>query len=211
MNSLRLACTIVGLYAAVTAGSQFIRGRRSVADANGPYPLATLALVASVALPGTLQLFLPGLLPTFERDSARILSGEWWRLMTPLFVQDGGLLGFIFNLLGLILASRVAEQLWGSVLTIVLFFVGGLVGEGVGLVWQPIGAGNSIGNFSLAASAAVACLVPQAAPTVRVLACLSLGADVLLVIFEDIHGAAALTGGALALLLRISPVKSSSR
>ncbi len=85
---------------------------------------------------------------------------------------------------------------------IAIFFVGGLVGEVVAFAWQPIGAGNSVGNFSLAASVAVTCLAPQAGRITRVIALLALGADAVLIVHKDIHGAAALAGVILAFTLR---------
>jgi membrane associated rhomboid family serine protease len=203
MNLLRYGGVIVGLYAALAAGFHFIRSRRDVAGV-GNYPLATLLLVGAVGLPSTLQFFVPKMLPNRQRDYAAVLNGEWWRPITSPFVQNGGVFGSIFNLLGLFLAGTAAERLWGSRQTVLLFFVGGLVGEVVVFAWQPFGAGNSVGNFSLAGSVAVACLVPDAAMALRALAWLALSADVLLIVCEDIHGAAALTGAIWAVLLRAS-------
>jgi membrane associated rhomboid family serine protease len=206
MNLLSPACVILGLCLSLTAGLIFIRNRSrqplgaSTAPASG-FPLATLLLVVTVALPTTLQFFFPAILSALQRDYARFLSGEWWRMITPLFVQDGGVAGSIFNLVGLLLAGGVAERLWGSRRMIGIFFVGGLVGEVVAFAWQPIGAGNSVGNFSLAASVAVTCLAPQAGRITRVIALLALSADAVLVVLKDIHGAAALAGVILGLTL----------
>jgi hypothetical protein len=71
----------------------------------------------------------------------------------------------------------------------------------IGFVWQPIGAGNSVANFSLAASVAALCLLRRPPMPVQVAALVALGADVLLVLLQDIHGPAALTGAILALVL----------
>lgn len=205
MNSLLLACVILGLYAACTAGFTFIRNRSVQPLPTTPawrFPRATLLLAVTVALPTTLQFFFPEILSAFRRDYARFLSGDWWRLITPLFVQDGGIAGAIFNVVSLLLVGGIAEQVWGGKRMIGIFFVGGIVGEAVAFAWQPIGAGNSVGNFSLAASVAVACLTPHAARITRMTALLALSADVVLVLLKDIHGAAAVTGITLALLLR---------
>jgi hypothetical protein len=126
MNSLLLACVILGLYAACTAGFTFIRNRsvRPLPTPTTPawrFPRATLLLAVTVALPTTLQFFFPG-------------------------------------------------------------------------------AGNSVGNFSLAASVAVACLAPHAARITRMTALLALSADGVLVLLKDIHGAAAVAGITLALV-----------
>src|ERR1051325_6753492 len=123
-----------------------------------PPPPVTLALLLAVGIPSILQFFFPTLLSLLERDPTRILQGEWWRLTTSLFVQDGGVAGTIFNLVSLLLLGVVAEQFWNSKQVLLLFFVGGILSQFIAFTWQPIGAGNSVANFSLAASIAVACL-----------------------------------------------------
>jgi membrane associated rhomboid family serine protease len=122
-------------------------------------------------------------------------------LVTPLFVQDAGITGSIFNLVSLALVGTVAEQLWGRWRILVIFFVGGIAGEIVAFSWQPLGAGNSVGNFSLAASVAVLCLLRRPSRVVQMAALLALGADLLLIIMKDIHGAAAIAGVVLAISL----------
>jgi hypothetical protein len=82
-----------------------------------------------------------------------------------------------------------------------IFFVGGTLAEAIAFTWQPIGAGNSVGNFSLAASVAAACLMAQSSRTTKMAAALALGADVVLVALKDIHGPAAVLGIILALAL----------
>jgi membrane associated rhomboid family serine protease len=207
MSSLRLACVVLGLYSAYMAGVICIRGRsiQSPGTSKAPvnrFPLATFLLALAVALPTTLQFFFPAILAAFRRDYAGFSNGDWWRLFTPLFVQDGGVAGAVFNLVSLLLVGGVAEQLWGSGRMLGIFLVGGVVGEAVAFAWQPIGAGNSVGNFSLAASIAVVCLALQGGRTTRMAALLALSADAVLVLLKDIHGAAAVAGITLALALR---------
>ena len=119
--------------------------------------------------------------------------------ISPLFFQDGGITGAIFNLISLALVGSVAERIWNSRLTLIIFFVGGIIGQVVGFAWQPIGAGNSVGNFSLAASVAVACLMRSPPKPVQLLAVVALGADGVLLGFQDIHAAAAFMGALQAL------------
>jgi membrane associated rhomboid family serine protease len=206
MNLLSPVCVILGLYLAFAAGLIIIRNRSRqplgtlIASASH-FPLATLLLFVIVAVPTALQFFFPVILSALERDYTRFLNGEWWRVITPLFVQDGGVPGSIFNLSSLLLVGGVAERLWGSRQMIAIFSVGGLISEVVAFAWQPIGAGNSVGNFSLAASVAMKCLGPQAGKITRVIALLALSADAVLVVLRDIHGAAALAGAILAFTL----------
>ncbi|HSB65142.1 MAG TPA: rhomboid family intramembrane serine protease [Anaerolineales bacterium] len=166
------------------------------------FPQTTFLLFLAVAIPSILQFFFPSILPLFQRDYQRFLSGNWWRIITPLFVQDGGLGGTIFNLAGLLLIGSIAERLWGGRFMFMIFFVGGILGEIVAFAWQPVGAGNSISNFSLAASIAIACLTRHSPKPVQIAAFLALSIDGILIGLQDIHGAAALAGAILALVLK---------
>jgi len=116
----------------------------------------TLALAARVAIPSLLQLAIPALLPALQRDRDLILhDGQVWRLVTALIVQDGGLIGLIFDPIPLVLLGTVAECLWGGRCLLALFFGTGILGQFVGLVLQPRGAGNSVGDFGIAMGLAV--------------------------------------------------------
>jgi membrane associated rhomboid family serine protease len=189
----------LGIYSAYLAGFLCLRNRSETRSLR--FPRTTFFLLLAIAIPTTLQFFFPNLLPVFQRDTARIVAGELWRLVTPLFFQDGGVGGAVSNLVGLLLVGFVAEQLWDRRSMLLLFFLGGLAGELVGLIWQPVGAGNSVGNFSLAAGVAILCLLHRPSRLIQALAFLALGADAILLLLRDIHGAAALTGALLALIL----------
>lgn len=202
-NILKIVCLIAGLYFAWKGGSILLKTNPLLAPTISKLiPMATLLLTLAIALPTTLQFFFPEILVTLRRDYTRFANGEWWRLVTPLFVQDAGVAGAAFNLVSLVLVGGVAERLWGRSRMLAIFFIGAAAGEVVAFSWQPYGAGNSVGNFSLAASIAVACLSRQPNRTVQIAALLALGADVLLVILKDIHGAAAMAGVLLAIALR---------
>jgi membrane associated rhomboid family serine protease len=204
LNTLTPICLVIGLYAAWKSGSIFLKTdllqTHRVLPSTTHAPV-TLLLIVAIAVPSVLQFFFPEILITLRRDYVRFASGEWWRLVTPLFVQDAGIAGSIFNLVSLALVGTVAEQLWGRWRMLVIFFVGGIAGEIVAFSWQPLGAGNSVGNFSLAASVAVLCLLRRPSRVVQMAALLALSADLLLIIMKDIHGAAAITGVVLAISL----------
>ena len=204
MNRLLPFLYVLGLYSAFMAGSILLRKQSPVPGSNtrqSRFPQMTFLLLVAVAVPSTLQLFFPAILSTFQRDYERFLSGDWWRLFTPLFVQDGGVAGTIFNLAGLLLVGSVAERLWGGRSMLLIFFLGGILAEIVAFAWQPLGAGNSVGNFSLAASIAIAGLVRRPPRPVQIFALFTLGADGVLVGLKDIHGVAAIVGAILALVL----------
>lgn len=183
------------LYGAFFAGMLYLRAQ-DVADhaAAQPFPRATVLLLLAIGVPTTLQFFFAPLLPLFERDTQRFLDGEWWRLITPLFVQDGGIGGSIFNLVSLFFVGLIGERLWGSWRCIAIFFVCGILSEAVALSWQPIGAGNSIANFGLAASVAIVALISTRQRLVQLAAGLALASGLVLVLLRDIHGAATILG-----------------
>jgi|KBSSwiStaDraftv2_1062776.scaffolds.fasta_scaffold35989_4 membrane associated rhomboid family serine protease len=202
MNLFLSVTYAIGLYGAYLAGT-FHRREQPNSQSQRSVPYGTLLLTLAIAIPTTLQFFFPSLLPLFERNYERFLAGDWWRLVTSLFVQDGGIAGSIFNLVSLILVGVVAERLWGSRRWLVIFFTGGLLSQLIAFAWQPIGAGNSVANFSLAGSVAVFCLTLLDAPRiVKVAATLALAAGLILLLLTDIHGAAMLFGASIAWLLR---------
>jgi hypothetical protein len=101
----------------------------------------------------------------------------------------------------LLLVGVTAERLWGSQRWLVIFFAGGLLSQLIAFAWQPIGAGNSVANFSLAGSVAVLCLALKASRVVQIAASLALGAGLILLFLKDIHGPAMIFGILIALLL----------
>lgn len=189
----------VGIYSAYLAGSLTLRTQSANVPKNR-LPYATLWITLAVAIPTILQFYFPAILQMLERDHTQFLAGDWWRIITPLFVQDGGVSGSIFNIVSLVLVGSVAEKLWGSQRWLIIFFAGGILSEIVGFAWQPIGAGNSVANFSLAASIAVLCLALTGPRAIRVMAILALGVGLILLLINDIHGPAMLLGVLIALI-----------
>jgi len=115
-----------------------------------PVPRATAILLLVTATMSGLQAVVTGMEPALRRDPAALSAGEWWRVVTPLVVQDGGLTGTVFNLASLAIVGTVAERLLGSGRWLVQYAVGGLAGEAAGYAWTPHGAGNSVAVCGLA-------------------------------------------------------------
>lgn len=109
-----------------------------------PTPWTMITVFVITAIVTGLGMLNPAVLAALERAPGALSQGEWWRLITPLFVHDQGWSQIIFNAASLIVVGTAMERLVGSWRWLVLYFVGGLVGELVGFLWQPIGAGNSI-------------------------------------------------------------------
>ena len=53
-------------------------------------------------------------LVALRRDAVALSDGQLWRLLTALLVQDGGVPGTVFNLLGLVLVGVAAERRLGA-------------------------------------------------------------------------------------------------
>jgi membrane associated rhomboid family serine protease len=194
MDALLPFLYIICLYGACMAGTITFRER----DGQARPSRVTIFMLLAIAIPTTLQFFLPDLLPLFERDTAKFLSGDWWRFLTPLFFQDGGVFGAVFNLLTLFFIGNVAAQIWDEKRWLLIFLLGGVLSELVAFFWQPIGAGNSVANFSLAASVAVWCLMHDSPRAARMVALTALGCCAILLFVKDIHGAAGLFGSLIA-------------
>jgi membrane associated rhomboid family serine protease len=171
---------------------------RARAGATGrtprPFTPVTVGLFCIVAIPSLLQFVFPGILSALRRDTHLILHhGEIWRLLTSLTVQDGGALGTIFNLFFLAWFAILASNLLDDRTTLILFFAGGLVGELVGLRWQHIGGGNSVGDLGLAGGV-LALAFMHGRPLHRLLAVLGIALGIVLLVERNIHGAALLAG-----------------
>jgi membrane associated rhomboid family serine protease len=199
---------VTALCGASMAGIIRIRTEKERARLSGEikqyrqcFPWTTLLITVAIGLPTTLQFFFPRILLMLRRDAAAFWAGEWWRVITPLFVQDGGVTGSVFNLVSLLVVGSIAEFLWGSRRWLILFFLGGVASEAVSLAWQPIGAGNSVANFCLAASVAVVCLAYKPLRLERLGAGLTLGAGLWLLVLRNNHGAAIAVGAIIGWVL----------
>ena len=123
-------------------------------------PWATITVWVVTAAAGVAQLLHPVLLDQFGRDPVALSAGQWWRMVTPMFVQDGWLPGLVFNLVGLAVVGVLAEILLGTWRWLVVYFGAGLFGNAVSYAWlNPTGAGNSMANAGLLGLLAMAVLV----------------------------------------------------
>jgi rhomboid protease GluP len=67
----------------------------------------------------------------------RTTNGEWWRLLTALFVQ-GGTVHFVFILIGLVQVAELAERWVGGPLVAAVYLVAGTFGSIVSLLDHPL-------------------------------------------------------------------------
>ncbi|MFJ9783797.1 rhomboid family intramembrane serine protease [Amycolatopsis sp. NPDC101161] len=108
-------------------------------------PYLTAAVFAVTLACGIAQLVHPPLYDAMHRDAARIDAGEWYRLVTGMFFQDGWAFGLTSNLAWLAVFGTLAERVFGRARWLVLYFGCGLFGQVMSYLWlNPVGAGNSM-------------------------------------------------------------------
>lgn len=81
---------------------------------------------------------------------AETTSGDWWRLLTSMFLHSG-IMNLILNIYGLVLASIFIEPILGSVRYGIIYFTSGIVGSIASIWWyeNTISVGASGAIFGL--------------------------------------------------------------
>ncbi|MDO0926681.1 rhomboid family intramembrane serine protease [Streptomyces sp. TG1A-8] len=174
-------------------------------------PPATASVLLVTGAVTAAQFPFPEVLEALRRDPDALASGEWWRVLSPLLVQSPGWQALVTVPAVAALGAPV-ERIFGTRGMLALYLAPAAVGELVGYLWQPHGAGNSIAVLGLAGGL-VAWLFLDAGERgwprpllnrVRIWGAAVLAGAVVDTAFRDIHGLPTLTGAALGagLLLR---------
>ncbi|NIG53374.1 rhomboid family intramembrane serine protease [Chitinophaga sp. Cy-1792] len=75
------------------------------------------------------------------------VNGQWWRLVTSMFLH-GGLLHVAMNMYGLLFAAGLLERLLGSKKLLIVYMVTGIVASLASIAWHPatvsVGASGAI-------------------------------------------------------------------
>jgi rhomboid protease GluP len=106
---------------------------------------SVLGLTAAVSVAGLVD---DSVLHHLERRGGELADGEPWRLVASLLVHDSWL-ALAANLVLLGMVGVAVERRHSRAEWIVLYATAGLVGELVGLAWQPHGAGKSVAALGL--------------------------------------------------------------
>jgi membrane associated rhomboid family serine protease len=120
---------------------------------------AMVFLIVITSIITGLQFIYPEVLSALRRHPGALSTGEWWYLITPLFVHSDGWPQFLFNMASLAFFGITVEPLFGSSRFLVLYFVSGLTGQAAGYAWSPEGAGNSVAVCGLIGSLLVLLLI----------------------------------------------------
>lgn len=106
----------------------------------------TIAIILITCITTISQFVNPQILFILRRSPDGLLSGQWWRIITPLLVHADGWIQFVMNIIGIISFGFIGEKLLGSYKLLLVYLVGGLVGEMTGYIgWDQFGAGASVG------------------------------------------------------------------
>ena len=157
-----------------------------------------------------LQFIFPEIITALDRNRTALLSGEMWRLVTPLLIQPMGIWQCVLNFFFFISFVPIAEYLYGRKV-LLIYFGAGIIGQIMNFYWEttPGGLSTSGGGSSTALYGVIGSLViyiminRKLFPKGYILIPIAvfLGVTVLL-FFEDGHAPSLLVGGMLGLILR---------
>lgn len=168
----------------------------------------------------SLQFAFHEIITVLNRDRESILSGELWRLITPLFIQPMGIGQCFFNALFFISFVPIAEHLYGYRI-LLIYFGASLISQMVILYWETTQGGlpTAGGGASTAIYAVMGALYMyvllnrKTFPGGYFLIPLAgfIGAATL-ILFEDGHGSSVLLGAFFGILLhrKSKPISSYS-
>jgi hypothetical protein len=162
-------------------------------------PVLAIVLVPVIGVPSIAQyLGLPAIGDALRREPARTLHhGEWWRVLTALLAQDGGLIAAIFGLVVVAVAVTFSSWIQGSWLTLAIFLFCSIVLNLLAIGWGAVGGGTSFASDGTMLSVLALGLVQARNRIVMVAAILAIAGGILLVVVADAHGVAILLGAAI--------------
>ena len=189
-------------------------GIRLLRASGRPRRFPVFALVATIVigLPSLLQYVWPAITTTLERNPELTLThGQWWRVLTALLAQDGGLAGAIFNLVVVAGVTLLGEWIWGSWLALVLFLVPSIVLNLLAILfWNASGGGSSFASDGLLMSMCGLALVTLPDVLAKILAGITVVIGIALVAFlNDAHGVAILLGAVLGVLFALPRLRTT--
>jgi membrane associated rhomboid family serine protease len=167
-------------------------------------PVLSIMLIVITAVITTLQFLFPDILPVLTRNKEALLSGEWWRLITPLFVQPYGLWQCFFNGCFMIVFLPIAEKLYGKKI-LLLYFIAGLVGQLFNYLWDRGGGGSSTAIYGVMGSLLIYmyCYRKEFPWPYFALSIAGICGAIVLFFVKDGHAPGLLTGALLGALLII--------
>ncbi len=200
--SIVLALVVLALFVGVTARPRWGRALRH------PWPAVVAVIV--IGVPSLGQFAWPRLGEALMRDpDATLHHGQWWRVLTALLAQDGGVVAAIFGLVVVAVVMLIGNAVFGWWLAALLFLGCSVVLNLGALGWQP-GGGTSFASDGLL-MAISARLALDGGRAQRWAAAVQVSAGVVLIAAGDAHGVALLLGFALGAALTAFPHPRGAR
>ena len=133
-------------------------------------------------------------LPLLGRTPGALARGEWWRLITPIFVNRGAWPEIVLNLLAPAALGAVVERWYGMRWFLVLYLTAGVVGEVAGCAWKPMGAGSSVSVMGLVGAAAAWFVLRKRTTWALAFGTVLVMVGLALTVLRDLHGPPILAG-----------------
>ena len=168
-----------------------------------PFPIVTVAFLVLTGVITSIQFLYPEIIFLLYRNPHALLAGEWWRLITPIFIHPEGWNQIIVDFVALALVGIAVEYLFGRVRWIILYLSGGFIGEIAGYFWQPYSAGSSVATAGLLGALLFwLILMRQSLPLqIYIWGYIGLASAVIITAFQNIHGPPIIAGALIALLM----------
>ncbi|MFI6047714.1 hypothetical protein ACIA8C_39280 [Nocardia sp. NPDC051321] len=122
MDTVLYNLTTAALFVLLFAAARTAVRPETIPHRRIPWAATALTVIAVAAV--LTQLLWSGAMGALDGDPGK--SG-WWRPLTSVFMQNGGVSGAIWNLVTLAVIAVLAEWLWGAAVMLALFLVGALV------------------------------------------------------------------------------------
>ncbi|MGA8036722.1 MAG: rhomboid family intramembrane serine protease [Candidatus Acidiferrales bacterium] len=164
------------------------------------FPITTVTVFVVTAIATALIFPFPQIDAALRRTPDMYALHEWWRIVTPVFINPEGWLQIVFNFTGIALLGTIVERRFGWARWLAIYFGSAVVGEIAGHAWKPSGAGSSVSVAGLLGAAAVL-LATARAPQPRIGAVAIVIGAATLCYFRDLHGPPILMGAALAYVM----------
>jgi hypothetical protein len=132
------------------------------------WPIATTSVLAISVVLTVLHFPFPAVRLALWRDPDALAAGQWWRLVTPLFVQYDAAWQIVVVFACIAGIGVLAERVFGSGRWLLLYLGCGVVGQAFGYRWEPPDAGASVACAGLLGAVCAWLLSPAGPRQIRV-------------------------------------------
>lgn len=133
-----------------------VRARQGSSGTRDRPPVLTAAVVAATLILSVAALRRPGLMQLLVRDLPGLRAGQWWRLVTPVFVQSSGWGQLGFNMAELAVVGTAVERSASRAVWVLVFVLGGVGSVAVLSALRPAGGGGGTSDAVAALIGALA-------------------------------------------------------